>query len=255
MSQIRMTKTNATFDAKGTQNTGIVKKEHNITGSTQVDTVTLHLSETTQEENAIFEKPQFSMVKQEETYPVTEVRTSYSSLSTEDKTRYRDILFDLNKNARLFVEDDKTKTLRRCAPPEVKEAFDHGQEIYLVTSIGEQEYHGFGMSDSFSHSKTFFTYNSNSSYSKESIDKKEVVYSTSKMSSWEDLDFIDREEKGVPGVPNLPPSGSVALIDYKWESAFSCSSEHYRESLFGLSKEHSLGSGIAASSGGRHATG
>lgn len=30
MSQIRMTKTNATFDAKGTQNTGIVKMFWNI---------------------------------------------------------------------------------------------------------------------------------------------------------------------------------------------------------------------------------
>ena len=144
--------------------------------------------------------------------------SGFLSLSAEDKKRYKDTLLQLNKDARLFIMDEKKGTFRRCAAPEVKHAFDNGGEVFLVTKVGKEVSSNYKDSNvSSGPNGDFIIGKSYSAGSKESSKSEYVNYSTSKMSSWNDLDFVDTDGRGVPGTPFLPASGSRVIISEKWE--------------------------------------
>jgi hypothetical protein len=175
--------------------------------------------------------------------------SGFSSLSAEDKKRYKDTLMELNKDARLFVMDEKTGQLRRCAAPEVKQAFDNGGDVFLVTRMGKETSSSSGYSNSSDESHGgFFVHKdiSHSSGSSSSSKSEYVNYSASKLSSWDDLDFVDTDGKGVPGTPYLPASGSPVQISESWESSWAVSSSY---SKFGLIRDE-----FSDSSAGAHSS-
>jgi len=168
--------------------------------------------------------------------------SGFSSLSAEDKKRYKETLMQLNKDARLFVMDEKTGQLRRCAPPEVKQAFDNGGDVFLVTRMGKETSSNAGYSSSFDESHGgFFVHKdiTHSSSSRGSSKSEYVNYSASKMSSWDDLDFVDTDGKGVPGTPFLPKSGSLVQMSEKWEKTWA---EEKSYSKYGIIRDEFAGS-------------
>jgi len=161
--------------------------------------------------------------------------SGFSSLSAEDKNRYKETLMQLDKDARLFVMDEKTGQLRRSGAPEVKQAFDNGGEVFLVTRMGKETSSSAGYSSSFdeSHGGFLLCEDKTHSFSSRGSSKSEAVnYSASSMSSWDDLDFVDTDGKGVPGTPFLPKSGSLVQMSEKWEKSWAEENSYSKRGLF-----------------------
>lgn len=164
----------------------------------------------------------------------------FAGLPQEEKIRYRDTLVAMNKNARLFIKDEETGHLRRCSSAEIKNIMDHNarvtnpadeKEAILVTRLGEEKSSSYNHSYSSYDEINFFAPdrqgNSESTSSGRTV---AVNYASSKLKYWDDLDFIDMDGKGVPGTPELPPSGSSVTVSREWESSWSKES-HAQEGI------------------------
>lgn len=178
---------------------------------------------------------QFSSPQQEVTYDLQGVgrdngraTTGLASLSSEDRKEVRDIMKDLNKKARLFARNDKQE-LVRIAPGTAKELLDHGKPIEVVTRVGNEVKTESRSSRSRQVDAHFFirddVYRSQSSSSSRT---EKVDYTSSPISEWDSLLWMDDEDaRGVPGTPVLPGSGQSVVISNEWENRWSKSSEEY----------------------------
>lgn len=139
--------------------TGMIKKGNaEVTGNVQVDQVSISSLPSTDlqstsvqsvisQENLLILLQALQKLQSTPVQPVVsqpnqtgmQQTSGFASLPVEDKHRYRDILMNLNRNACLFIMDKDTCSLRRCAPAEVKQAFDKGEVAYLVTRPGSEE--------------------------------------------------------------------------------------------------------------------
>jgi len=165
----------------------------------------------------------------------------FAGLPQEEKIRYRDTLLAMNNNARLFIKDEETGQLRRCNSAEIKNIMDHNarvtnpadeKEAILVTRLGEEKSSSYKHSYS-SHDESHFIAPDEQGHSESTSSGRTVVvnYATSKLKYWDDLDFIDTDGKGVPGTPELPPSGSSVTVSRDWESSWHKES-HAQEGFF-----------------------
>ena len=152
----------------------------------------------------------------------------YAGLPKEEKTRYRDNLINLDKSARLFVKEEGTGQLRRCSAAEIKNIMDHNarvsnpadeKEALLITTLGQEKISSFQSHYSSTDIDGFFAPDVQKKSSGSSMGKRVIAnYGTSKLKFWDDLDFVDMDGKGIPGTPELPPSGSSVTISRDWES-------------------------------------
>jgi hypothetical protein len=163
--------------------------------------------------------------------------STFNSLAPADKKACRDTLMALDKNARLFVDDNGS--LKRASAMEIKQCLDNGKNVFLVTSIAGENREDSSYSSGRSETVGMLTYHdygfgASSSHSNE----KSVYYSASPFSSWDDLAFADTDKKGVPGTAYLPKSGGKVLVSSEWESNWQ-SYSYERHGIFRITEESS----------------
>ncbi|MBI2264475.1 MAG: hypothetical protein HYU64_04810 [Armatimonadetes bacterium] len=144
----------------------------------------------------------------------------FSSLSRSEQNGYAQILFALNRQARLFAPGDQGQ-LKRIEPMEARNRLDEGQPVYLVAQIAAEHISEQRDEQGQYFQQHFFAPSDKGvSRDSESSRKTRVVYSTSVATDWSDLLLADPQTAGVPGTPVLPASGGVVVISSDWEKSW-----------------------------------
>lgn len=149
----------------------------------------------------------------------------FSQLAPEERQAAKSTLKELSQDARIWVRDNNS--LRRADPAEVKERLDHGQPIEIVTRMGGEVRESSSNSYASDYKQRgFFTGAHNNTSSSNSASRSErVTYATSPITSWDSLDFVDTDGRGVPGTPSLPASGGSVNISNTFEQNWQTHSE------------------------------
>lgn len=152
--------------------------------------------------------------------PAAAGSVKFADLSGAERSEYKQTLKDLSRQARLWARDE-AGNLQRINPANAKERLDAGQAVELVTRLGSESTRS-GSRDSYEFSFEHllvpddFTRRSSSADSA----RVQVFYTSSPISSWDSLDWVDEDARGVPGTPSLPPSGGTATISSSFESSW-----------------------------------
>jgi hypothetical protein len=141
----------------------------------------------------------------------------FSQLGSEERQVAKDTLKQLSRDARVWVRDNKT--LRRADPAEIKERLDRGQPVEIVSRMGSEVNESSSRSYEsdwkqrgvFSHGHLYESASSSASR------RENVTYTTSPITSWDSLDFVDTDGQGVQGTPFLPASGGSVTISNSYE--------------------------------------
>ncbi len=149
----------------------------------------------------------------------------FSQLAPEERQAAKSTLKELSQDARIWVRDNNS--LRRADPAEVKERLDHGQPIEIVTRLGGEVRESSSNSYASDYKQRgFFTGAHNNTSSSNSAARSErVTYATSPITSWDSLDFVDTDGRGVPGTPFLPASGGSVTVSNSYEQDWQTHSE------------------------------
>jgi hypothetical protein len=144
--------------------------------------------------------------------------------------RYAEILASLNENARLFVKEDKQ--LRRATPIEARHALDGDGELYVVSRIGSHDEVGSQTESSHEYNGYKFESATRNCSARTDTSLQRAVYTADRAKSWDDLDFADLRQEGVPGAPFLPPSGGTVTVSSSFENRWQSETRQTIDSIF-----------------------
>lgn len=138
----------------------------------------------------------------------------------------KELVFKLNKEARLFVRNGDG--LHRAAPAEVKHRLDRGLPVEIVTRLGRESQES-STDSSYSTFDDHLLNRADQSYAEDSSRscQQYVHYATSPVDNWDDMEWVDDGERGVPGTAHLPPSGGCVQMSRTWEHTWQSSSEEH----------------------------